>query len=61
MDRLEEIQREKAEEEDFNDRLRHEIIRMKINQKKDQEEQKQVDRMIWNLERDRKMEDIVRK
>ena len=32
-----------------------------MNQKREEEERKQVDRMMWNLERDNKMEELVRK
>lgn len=32
-----------------------------MSQKREEEERKQVDRMMWNLERDNKMEELVRK
>jgi len=58
MDRLDEIKRENEEEEQLKSRIRQEIVNMKIQQQKDEEEQKAIDRMAWNLERDRKMEVI---
>jgi len=61
MDRLEEIKREREEEAQFNERLRKEIVNIKLNQKKTEEEQKAAERMMWNLERDKMMEDIVRR
>ena len=61
VDRLEEIRRQKAEENEYNERIRKEVVAMKLKQKKDEEEKKKVDRMLWNMERDNEMEEIVRK
>jgi len=61
LDHLEEIKRQKEEEDQFNGRVRDQIVQIKLQQKKDQDEQKKIDRMLWNVERDNKMEDLVRR
>lgn len=61
LDRLDEIKRYKEEEAQINERLRKEVVNIKLKQKKDEEEKKNIDRMAWNLERDTKMEEIVKK
>ena len=61
LDRLDELKREKEEDGQLNSRIREQIVRMKMNQQQELEEQKGIDRMMWNIQRDKKMEEIVRK
>jgi len=61
VNRLEEIKRNKEEEQQLNEKIRKKVIEIKLKQKNDEEEKKKIDRMMWNMERDTKMEELVRK
>lgn len=61
LDRQEEIEREKQREREFNDRIRQEIVNLKLQQRVERQEEERLQRMHWNFERDQKMEEIVRK
>ena len=49
VDRLEEIKRQKEEERQFDDRLRNEIVKIKLQQNQDAEEKKRIDSKLLFL------------
>ena len=61
LDRLDQIERSKKEEEEYNAMIRQKVVEYKLLQKRQREEQERMERQHWNVEREQKMEDFVRK